>query len=100
MKVTVDTAAISKLASRAAEEIAKVPAESYEYFKKITPKRSGNAQRNTFLRGNDIVADYAYAGRLDEGYSDKAPDGMTEPTEKYIEEKIMPDVVRRITNGQ
>jgi hypothetical protein len=62
--------------------------EAYDYFKGITPVRSGNAKRSTRLQGNEIQADYAYAQRLDGGYSNQAPFGMTKPTEKFIQEYI------------
>ena len=62
--------------------------EAYEYFRDITPIRSGNAQRNTKLRSNEIQADYAYAQRLDDGWSRQAPRGMTGPTEKFIRDYI------------
>jgi hypothetical protein len=62
--------------------------EAYDYFKDITPVRSGNARRSTSLQGDEIQADYAYAQRLDDGYSPQAPRGMTKPTEKFIQEYI------------
>ena len=58
--------------------------EAYKEFYKRTPERSGNARRNTRLRNRQIQADYPYAQQLDEGSSQKAPDGMTEPTIKHI----------------
>jgi len=62
--------------------------EAYDYFKRETPIRSGNARNNTRLQGDEIWADYAYAQRLDEGYSKQSPNGMTKPTEKFIQEYI------------
>lgn len=62
----------------------KLPEEVYEEFVKNTPKRSGNARRNTKLKKDTIVADYAYAKRLDEGWSGQAPRGMTEPTKEFL----------------
>jgi hypothetical protein len=62
--------------------------EAYDYFKDITPIRKGNARRSTRLQGDEIQADYAYAQRLDDGYSPQAPRGMTAPTEKFIQEYI------------
>ena len=62
--------------------------EAYDYFKRETPIRSGNARSRTRLQGNEIQADYAYAQRLDDGYSPQAPFGMTKPTEKFIQEYI------------
>lgn len=62
--------------------------EAYEFFRKETPIRTGNARDNTRLMGDEIWADYAYAQRLDSGYSKQSPAGMTKPTEKFIQEYI------------
>ncbi|CAB4134962.1 hypothetical protein UFOVP281_29 [uncultured Caudovirales phage] len=62
--------------------------EAYKYFKSETPIRSGNARSRTRLQGNEIQADYPYAQRLDAGYSSQSPDGMTKPTERFIQEYI------------
>lgn len=62
--------------------------EAYQYFRSVTPIQSGNARRNTHLRGDEIRADYAYATRLDTGWSRQAPNGMSEPTTKFIQEYI------------
>lgn len=67
------------------ENIARV---AYNEFKKQTPVRSGNAKRNTRLKDNEIQANYAYATRLDNGWSSQAPNGMTEPTMKVVEDYI------------
>ena len=67
----------------------KLAKEAYDYFKDITPRRSGNAQNNTRLRGDEIWADYPYAQRLDAGWSKQHGGiGMTKPTEKFIQEYI------------
>ena len=65
-------------------ELAKVPQQAYKEFVKNTPERTGNAKRNTRLRQNVIQADYPYAQPLDDGYSSLKPNGMTEPTLKYV----------------
>ncbi len=71
------------------EDILKdVPEQAYEYFVAETPIRSGNARRNTRIRNTTIKADYAYADRLDNGWSSQSPDGMTEPTIDYIDRLI------------
>jgi len=62
--------------------------EAYDYFRAETPVRSGNARSSTRLQGDEIQADYAYAQRLDAGYSRQSPRGMTAPTEKFIQEYI------------
>ena len=66
----------------------KLAQEAYEYFRGITPRRTGNARNKTRRVNNEIRADYPYAQRLDNGYSPQAPSGMTEPTIKYIQEYI------------
>jgi len=79
---------VSKLFNQA-EAVAKtLPKEGYDYFVDSTPIRSGNARRNTILRGNTIDANYAYAERLDEGYSRQSPKGMSGPTEKFLQKRI------------
>jgi hypothetical protein len=64
--------------------------DTYKFFVKATPIRSGNARRNTNLnkQKNTIEADYAYAGRLNNGWSKQAPDGMTEPTIEYMKRSV------------
>jgi hypothetical protein len=69
-----------------------IPGRAYEYFKGITPKRTGNARSKTnFVQkqnGGTIRGDYPYANRLNEGYSKQAKDGMTEPTIKEIRRMV------------
>lgn len=72
------------------EVLARVAIETFIEF---TPKRSGNARDKTRLKGDTIHANYAYAARLDQGYSKhKGGVGMTEPTVKaiqnYLETKV------------
>jgi len=74
--------------NRIKKELANLPKDSLVEFKALTPIRSGNARRNTFLKGNTIEANYPYAGRLDEGYSRQAPKGMIEPWTKWFEKRI------------
>jgi hypothetical protein len=62
--------------------------EAGVYFRDITPVRTGNARNNTYQGGNVIRADYPYAGRLDDGYSRQAPNGMVEPTIAFIEKRL------------
>lgn len=66
--------------------------QAYDYFVKATPIRSGNARNNTKLQKTSIVADYVYAERLDNGYSKQAPRGMTEPTEKKLQQLLDAEV--------
>jgi hypothetical protein len=72
------------------KKIDKIPADAYKFFVKETPIRSGNARRNTTLKNKkDIVANYPYAQRLDEGYSKQSPKGMTEPTMDFITDEFI-----------
>lgn len=61
---------------------------AYDIFKELTPEKSGNAKRKTQLKGNQIVADYPYAGKLDKGYSQQAPEGMSKPTFEKIKQYV------------
>ena len=67
-------------------ELDKVPAKSLEFFKygAPTPVKTGNARNNTRLVGEEIRADYPYATKLNEGSSQQAPAGMSEPTIEHI----------------
>lgn len=88
MALNFDMSEVSKMFDQA-EAVAKtLPKEAYDYFVDTTPIRTGNARRSTRLRGNVIDANYAYAERLDEGYSRQAPKGMTGPTEKFLQKRI------------
>lgn len=71
------------------KEITKV---AFQTWRAETPVRSGNARRNTKYKQDEIHANYAYAKRLDEGYSKKAPDGMSKPTieavRRYLKDEV------------
>jgi len=62
--------------------------DSHQEFVKLTPIDQGNARRRTKLQGNTIVADYPYAGKLDEGSSKQAPKGMSEPFAKWYDKQV------------
>ena len=93
-RVTVNSREFMQLAA----ELAKLPddlvKDAGEYYKSITPVKSGNARRKTTTQGKSIVSDYAYAGRLDTGYSRQAPKGMSGPTIKYIQDKAATKIGR------
>lgn len=59
-----------------------------EYFREITPRRSGNARRRTVVSPRQIQARYPYAARLDSGYSRQAPQGMTQPAWRYFQNRL------------
>ena len=67
---------------------ADLPSAIHDEFRANTPIRSGNARRNTKLKKNQIVADYPYSQRLEEGSSKQAPDGMIKPTEEWIRKEV------------
>jgi hypothetical protein len=72
------------------KKIDKIPADAHKFFVKETPIRSGNARRNTTLKNKkEIVANYPYAKRLDEGYSKQSPEGMTQPTMDFIADEFI-----------
>lgn len=79
---------VNKMFDQAEKVAATLPKEALDYFVDSTPIRTGNARRSTKLRGSTIDADYAYAQRLDNGSSQQAPRGMTEPTEKFLQKRI------------
>jgi len=66
----------------------KMASEAHKVFIKNTPVRTGNARANTLLEKNDIIADYPYAIRLDQGWSKQRPLGMSEPTIKFLQDYI------------
>lgn len=73
-------------------DLSKIPKtlikEAGDYFRDVTPVKTGNARNNTYLGGNVIRAAYPYAGKLDEGSSRQAPKGMIEPTIAFIEQRL------------
>ena len=84
--MNMDTSKVEALLKANEDLDEKLKQEGYRYFKSITPIRTGNARRNTFRNGDDIVGNYPYAQRLDEGYSKQAPRGMSDPTMDYMEQ--------------
>jgi hypothetical protein len=78
--VKVDTSKVNAILARQQTQLAQLPDQGLAKFKSLTPKRSGNARANTDLNNSkEIVADYAYAQRLDRGWSHQAPAGMVLP---------------------
>lgn len=67
------------------KRIETVPEAAFEFWRKITPVRSGNARRRTRLKDNTIEARYPYAAVLDAGASRQAPEGMSEPTVEFLD---------------
>ncbi|CAB4153401.1 hypothetical protein UFOVP623_22 [uncultured Caudovirales phage] len=79
---------ISSSLAKIQKKLDALPKEAFNEFVKETPIRSGNARRNTKLVGDEIRANYPYAKRLDEGYSQQSPDGMVKPTEAFLQKRM------------
>jgi hypothetical protein len=99
MKVSVNTKGVSKLFAQAPKVGETVIEDAYQYFRGITPIKTGNARSNTSLDkpGRTIEADYPYAGVLDAGRrmtpsgmrgSQQAPTGMSAPTLKLLDKMV------------
>ena len=88
MSVTLKVNTITSSLKRIQKKLNKLPQEAYQEFVQETPIRTGNARRKTRLQGKTINANYPYAKRLDEGYSQQSPDGMTKPTEEFIRKRV------------
>lgn len=93
LKVNTITSSLRKIQRK----MSKLPAEAHKEFVKNTPVKTGNARKRTKLQGNNIKAQYPYAEVLDKGRhmtsrgmrgSDQAPEGMSKPTEDFIEKRI------------
>lgn len=66
-----------------------IPEDIHDFFRAATPVLTGNARKKTILKNNkELIGDYPYAVRLDNGFSDKAPDGMTKPTQAYFKRRM------------
>lgn len=75
--------------NRMLKELDQLPAKAHKYFVSVTPIDTGNARNRTKLVSKDtILANYPYARRLDRGYSKQAPQGMTKPTEVFIDREM------------
>lgn len=79
---------MTKSLQRVAQRLDQLPQEAFDHWVRVTPRRSGNAQRRTVLRGNTISAEYPYAHALEAGASRQAPRGMSEPTERFIRAQL------------
>lgn len=88
MKLTINKSQVEALFSGIEDMPYDVMREAGAYFKSKTPVDQGNARRNTSTSGLVINADYAYADRLDNGWSKQAPNGMSDPTIDFIEREV------------
>ena len=75
--------------SRALTALDDLPEFAEKSMKANTPIRSGNARRNTNLRGNTVTAEYAYAQRLEDNWSPQTRGrGIIAPTEQAIQKEV------------
>lgn len=95
MAVKVTRNRMSPSLGRMQTKFDKLPKLAYQFWRRITPKRTGNAKRRTKLRGRIIDAAYNYAVPLDNGWSRQAPRGMSQPTEEYIKRRIKGKILRK-----
>jgi hypothetical protein len=95
MAIKVDTKDFDQMMRQLKELPGSVMKKAEPRMKRSTPVDSGNARSKTRLKGDTkIVADYGYAGRLDDGWSKQSPKGFTEPTEDFIEDEVTRQIRR------
>jgi hypothetical protein len=90
----VDDSDFKKMLAALETNVTKAWQNSGTFFKNTTPVRSGNARSRTRTVGDNIRADYGYAGSLDAGSSRQAPGGMTNPTIDHFD-KLVDNIVRK-----
>lgn len=96
-KVTL-TNTVTKQLENFKKELKQLPKDALVEMKEITPIKTGNARRKTRLQsGNTLVADYPYAGELDDGRSKQAPDGITKPLDEWIGKEVEKIIKRNAT---
>jgi hypothetical protein len=88
MKISIDSRDLKDLFKDIESLKPDLLTRAHKFFVAETPIRSGNARRNTIKTDDAIIANYAYAQRLDEGYSKQSPEGMTGPTLEFLEKEI------------
>lgn len=95
MKVSIDDRDVKRMFGNLEQLPADLWQDAGDVFRDITPYDTGNAQRNTRTTARTIEANYAYAQRLDTGWSKQnGGRGMTEPTLEWID-KNLPVYVKR-----
>lgn len=87
--VKIDLTQFNKQLAALNKVAADLPDFALAEFKANTPIRTGNARRNTHLQGTNVVADYAYAQRLEDNHSPQTHgQGMIVPTEHEIQKEV------------
>ena len=87
-RIVLKKSQIAPKLKRRVEGLQKIAQRGHAHFKRITPKRSGNARNRTVLKQGNIEANYPYAVRLDKGWSRQAPRGMVQPTIEYMSKLV------------
>lgn len=110
VKITVSTKAVRDMLNDLSDMPDDMMDDGHKEMVKLTPigkpstwqspapkgYKPGNARRRTVHKVSDkIQSKYPYAARLDNGWSDQAPDGFTEPTIEHMDE-FVDKYVRRI----
>jgi len=64
---------------------------TFQYYRKETPIKGGNARSKTKFNKsqNSIDSNYDYAGPLDSGVSKQAPKGFTKPSLNFLKKQII-----------
>jgi hypothetical protein len=87
--VKVNLTQFNKQMSQAQHALDDLPEFAEKTMQANTPIRSGNARRNTNLRGNTVTAEYAYAQRLEDNWSPQTRGrGIIAPTEQAIQKEV------------
>ena len=94
IKIT-GVSSITKQLSAIQTKLKALPKEAEKEYIALTPSRSGRARRSTKLQGDSIMANYPYAGKLDDGASKQAPEGMTKPFLRWLRATI-----KKIVSGK
>jgi len=75
--------------ARARQALGNLPEFAETTMKAKTPRRSGNARRNTNLQGNTVTANYPYAQRLEDNWSTQTMgQGIIAPTAAAIQQEV------------
>ena len=78
--------------NRKRNRLQKIVPQAHKFFQQVTPIDTGNARRKTDSKvtpkGGQIIGDYPYAVRLNDGYSKQAPQGMAKPTIAEIKKLV------------
>lgn len=96
MKIKIDTRQFDILVDKIDDMSLSVMKRGHVYLRNKTPIDSGNARNKTKRQGLTIRSKYAYAGRLDEGWSKQAPKGFTDPTIDELE-RLINNYIKRVT---